>query len=243
VPSAGAGFDYEGLAAGFYDDDFQRRRGVRSKWHHLKFARIRAEMGEWREHLDVGCGPGTFIGTLASGAERRSTGVDVSARQIDFARRRYGGAGRTFELTAADRLPFEGGRFDVVTSIELIEHLDPEAARSSLAECRRVLKPNGRLVLSTPNYGALWPLLERVVNRTGGVDYAEQHINPYRRRRLERELAAAGFSPVRAVGYLLAAPFAAALGWGLADWLARSEPRALTDRLGFLLLATAARHE
>ena len=47
TPAASAakgGFDYDALPAGYYDQVFHRRRGVQSKWHHLKFAQLRREI-------------------------------------------------------------------------------------------------------------------------------------------------------------------------------------------------------
>lgn len=232
-------FDYDSIPAGYYDRVFDARSGVQSKWHHLKFDRIRREIEGFRRHLDIGCGAGTFIGSL--GAEHDSLGIDVAAAQIEFANRRHGGAGRRFEAMAAVPLPFDDGAFDAVTVIELIEHLPHADNLALMREAARVLRPGGRLAVSTPNYGGPWPLLEALVNRLGEVSYAEQHITRYTRRRLEELVSGAKLADVRVEGYLFAAPFAAALGWGAADRVARMEPALLVDRLGFLLLATGTK--
>lgn len=230
-------FDYGTIPVGYYDRVFHRRAGVQSKWHHLKFDRIRALVGG--RHLDIGCSAGTFVGTLA--AEVQSLGIDLAAAQIAYARDRYGGPNRRFEAVPAGPLPFGAGSFDAVTVIELVEHLPPAAAAALLAEAARVLAPGGRLVVSTPNYGSAWPLLEKLVSRLGDVDYSDQHITRYDRRRLGALVAATGLGEVAVEGCLLAAPFAAALGWAVADRVAALEPRRLVDRLGFLLVATATK--
>jgi SAM-dependent methyltransferase len=88
--------------------------------------------------LDVACGTG--YGAALLGA----VGVDISAEALARARN------ETDRLIRSDalRLPF-GAAFDAVVSFETVEHLaDPEGF---VAECRRVLRPGGLLVMSTPN--------------------------------------------------------------------------------------------
>ena len=56
-------YDYDAIDVGYYDAVFHRNQGMQSKWHQLKFDRIRRELGQPQKHLDIACGPGTFIGT------------------------------------------------------------------------------------------------------------------------------------------------------------------------------------
>lgn len=232
-------FDYGSIAVGYYDRVFDARAGVQSKWHHLKFDRIRDAIRGFSRHLDIGCSAGTFIGTLDDG--HQSLGIDLAAAQIDYARQRHGGPNRRFDAVPAGPLPYDDGAFDAVTIIELIEHLPPDDNRVLLAEAARVLRPGGRLVVSTPNYGSLWPLLEAMVNRLGEVSYEDQHITHYTRHSLDALMRGTGLSDIRVEGYQFAAPFTAALGWNVADRVARLEPAFLTDRMGFLLLATGTK--
>lgn len=232
-------YDYGLIPVGYYDRIFDERAGVQSKWHHLKFDRIRDAIHGCRRHLDIGCSAGTFIGTL--GQDQSSVGIDLAEAQIAFARQRHGAPQRRFDVVPAGPLPFADGEFDAVTVVELVEHLSPADNLVLLREAARVLQPGGRLVVSTPNYGSLWPLLERLVNRLGEVDYSDQHITHYTRRSLVALMTDAGLRDVRVEGYLLAAPFVAPIGWDFADRIAALEPRYLTDRLGFLLIATGTK--
>ncbi len=236
-----AKFDYTTLAPGYYDKVFARGKGVQSKWHHLKFARVRRELGLYHRHVDVGCGPGTFIGTLD--APGHSLGLDVAEPQIRYAQRVYGTRRRRFSLMQPGHLPVGDDAADVVTMIELIEHLTPEENRQLLAETMRILHPGGRLILTTPNYGALWPLLELLVNRLGDVRYEDQHISRFRRQSVRELVQSAGFHVQAAETYLLTAPFAAVLNWRVADWLERLEPAWLKRRFGHLLLVQAIKPE
>ena len=230
-------FDYESIPVGYYDEVFHRGSGVQSKWHRLKFARIRDRMRQPEQHLDIGCGPGTFIGTLADRGV--SVGVDISQVQLDYAEQKYAGADRRFVAITPGTLPFADNSFDCVTLVELIEHLTPEDTSTTLKEAHRVLRPGGQLLVSTPNYRSLWPLIEGLLNRLGKVDYSDQHINKFNRSGLLGVLKDCGFEKIDIQAYQFAAPFAAALGWRLADRVARLEPEWLTSRAGLLLLAEA----
>lgn len=233
MTSAPAPFDYGEIAPGYYDDVYRRGRGVQSKWHHLKFEAVRREVGTLAPLLDLGCGPGTFLGSIGDG--RECLGLDVAAEQVEFARRVHGSASRRFETMTGGGLPVAGGTFAAATMIEVVEHLaDPVPA---LREAVRALRPGGRLVVTTPNYASHWPLLEWLVGRLSPVDYAHQHVTKLRKTSLRGLLEAAGLSGVRVRPFLRAAPFAAALSWRLADRVARLEER-VPLAPGALLLGT-----
>ncbi len=232
-------YDYEAIEPGHYDAIYHERKGVRSKWHHLKFERLARSLGAYERHLDIGCGPGTFVGSL--GGPGHSTGVDIAPAQIEYASAHYGGPDREFRTVSPEALPFRDGAFDLVTMVELVEHLTEEDCLRLMAEVRRVLRPGGRLILTTPNYAAFWPLLEKLVNRFGTIDYADQHISKYRRGSLRMLLVRAGFRVEMVETFLFTGPFFAALGWGAADWAERSEPAWIRKRIGHLLIAQAVR--
>jgi hypothetical protein len=77
-----------------------------------------------------------------------------------------------------------------------------------------------------------------LVDRLGELNYAPQHIHRFTRRRLRRLLLDLGLEDVRVHPYLALAPFAAALGWQLADKLARLERGPVEQAAGLLLLGT-----
>ena len=232
------GYDYDaGIPAGFYDEIHRRGAGVRYAWHDLKFRAVAARLDGVRRLLDVGCGPGTFIGNYAPATE--ALGIDASVPQVAYARRTYGSVRHRFETTPLAALAQAGARYDAITMIELVEHLAPGAARGLLAEARALLAPGGRLVLTTPNYGSLWPVIEWGLNRASSVTYEAQHVNRYRRDRLAADLAAAGFATVSVTTAVGFAPFAAVLGQGALRRIDGVERRLGPLGLGHLLLAEA----
>jgi len=229
------GYDYDkAIPAGFYDEIHQRRAGIRFFWHDLKFRTVAARLAGATRILDVGCGPGTFIGNYLGGVE--CLGIDVSAPQIDYANRRYGTAEHRFSTQLLAGLD---ERFDAVTLIEVIEHLAPADARRLLAEVRGLLSPQGCLVVTTPNYRSLWPLIEWGVNLVSRVSYEQQHINKYARGRLAAELAQAGYTRIEVGTAVGLAPFAAVFGRQPAEWLDALERRTGHLGCGNLLVAVA----
>ena len=228
-----------GIPPGYYDRVFRRGRGVQWFWHRERFRKVeQAIPREATKVLDLGCGPGTFLGQT----ERRfaaALGVDLAPSQIEYARRHYDRQGLEFQV--GDVGHFESTqRFDAVVSIEVIEHLPPADTGRFLGNILQLLRPGGWAVLTTPNYRSLWPLLEQAVSRLGPVDYRAQHINRFTEQRLQEELASAGFRDVGCETFFVVAPFLAAVSTGLAGSMLGIEAR-LLPRLGSEILACARR--
>ena len=111
------------------------------------------DLSEWRAAgmrgfvLDVGCGTGWKVHCMNQWPETRAVGCDMEERVLSYGRNTL--AVSQLVLAVGDRLPFPDATFDWVTASEVIEHMqDP---RGFLEEAWRVLKPQGRLFLTTPN--------------------------------------------------------------------------------------------
>jgi len=98
--------------------------------------------------LDVASGAGYGSSLLARTAAS-VVGVDVSAEAVEHARAAYSQANLSFIEGSAAKLPLADESFDVVVSFETIEHLLEQ--EQMLGEIRRVLRPDGVLVISSPN--------------------------------------------------------------------------------------------
>lgn len=230
----GQPFNYETIPAGYYDAVYRRHQGAQSKWHHLKFNFIKVRLGPYEHHLDIGCGPGTFIGTL--GQDKNSVGVDISQSQIKYAREHYASGRHQFiHINDDGQLPFAPMSFDVITLIEVIEHLPVTLTKSLLFQAETLLKPNGKIIISTPNYRSLWPVLEWAVNKVATVKYEDQHISKFTRPKLDQLFASLSFKHYVIQTYQGLAPFTANINWQWADGLDRFENRWWAGQFGFLL--------
>lgn len=114
-------------------------------WHRYLFA---AEHVAGRDVLDAACGEGYGAAWLARRA-KSVTGLDIDAPTIDSARAKYTMPGLRFETGSVAAMPFADASFDCAVSFETLEHLAEQEAM--LAELRRVLRPDGLLIISTPN--------------------------------------------------------------------------------------------
>jgi 2-polyprenyl-6-hydroxyphenyl methylase/3-demethylubiquinone-9 3-methyltransferase len=107
---------------------------------------------EGKEVLDVGCGGGILAEAMAH-AGAKVTAIDLSEKALGVAKLHQlesGVAGVEYRLVAAEALAAEHpGRFDLVTCMELLEHV-PDPA-STIAACAKLAKPRGLVVFSTIN--------------------------------------------------------------------------------------------
>lgn len=95
--------------------------------------------------LDVGCGDARFLADAAAHAD--AVGIDVSTRAIGHAHRLVPTA--RVVTGGAEALPFRDSTFDVVTLLDVIEHISDRDEPRVIAEAHRVLEAGGRLVIST----------------------------------------------------------------------------------------------
>jgi 2-polyprenyl-3-methyl-5-hydroxy-6-metoxy-1,4-benzoquinol methylase len=155
------------------------------------------------EILEVGCGAGDFSLHLAAlGAQ--VTGTDFSPKAIEIAvsKGAVQASAARFQVADAQALPFLDQTFDLVLSCECLEHV-PEPAKA-LAEMFRVLKPGGRLILTTENYSngmlVYWLMAwiqRKPFNSGAGVQPIEHFFLYWRVLRLMRQ---AGFALLRMTG-------------------------------------------
>jgi len=104
--------------------------------------------------LETACGAGYGTHRISQHAHS-VVAIDYSPLALTYARERYAAPNLHYLQMDCHRLAFANAAFDLVVSFEVFEHL--ERPHEYAAECARVLRPGGRLVLSTPNRAA-WEL-------------------------------------------------------------------------------------
>jgi 2-polyprenyl-3-methyl-5-hydroxy-6-metoxy-1,4-benzoquinol methylase len=101
--------------------------------------------------LDIACGEGYGSDLLAQTA-KKVTGVDIDLPTIEHAEKTYKRKNLEFIQGTAGQIPIKGeGIFDVIVSFESIAHLDEPQQHAFLSEIKRLLKPGGVLLISTPD--------------------------------------------------------------------------------------------
>lgn len=124
--------------------------------------------------LEVGFGEGYGVGRLSEHSSSYDA-VDVTDEWIESAKRKYGRENVTFRLYDGKVLPYGDQSFDVVISMQVIEHI--KDYRNYLLEIKRVLRPSGMAILGTPNKKTM----------ISGVN--PYHYKEFSHDELQRELA------------------------------------------------------
>ena len=144
---------------------------VQLVYEHLHRYRFAADLCVGKRVLDLGCGEGYGVALLAERAAH-VVGLDIDWRCIERSRRRYKGQGLEFVVgTGLDLHALDPHSFDAVVCFEVIEHLAEHEL--VLHEIKHVLRPDGLLLLSTPN--------RRIYTDILGSE------NPYHVKELSRE--------------------------------------------------------
>lgn len=145
--------------------------------------------------LDIGCGAGNMIHHLSRYGHVK--GVEIDARPVAMA------LARGYDVRQGDAtrgIPFPDASFDLVTVLDVIEHVDADEA--ILREAYRVLRPNGVLAITTPAFQWLW----------SHNDVLNGHKHRYAPRELRERVERVGFRLRRLTfGFFLVFPLSAPL--------------------------------
>jgi dolichol-phosphate mannosyltransferase len=153
-------------------------------WQRARFRVIRGMVDGSTRILDIGCGSSRIVQSLP-----QAVGMDMQIRKLRWLR----APGRQLVQASLMQLPFADSAFDAVICSEVIEHIPRD--KVDLADMVRVLAPGGTLVLGTPDYGRWrWRALEGAYKKVFPQGYATEHINPYTRTELRREVERLGLT-------------------------------------------------
>jgi len=156
--------------------------------YHRKFlAQYRGTFAKGATLLDIGCGTGEFL------AEVQKWGVEVWG--IDFDREAIKVARKHFSLAHLYAVPYEEffdrvdiPQFDMITAFEVLEHVDKP--RMLIQGMNSNLKPDGRIILTTPNR-------ERLLANLAAWDFPPHHLTRWNRAVLSQFLERMGFEIVK----------------------------------------------
>jgi ubiquinone/menaquinone biosynthesis C-methylase UbiE len=149
--------------------------------------------------LDVGCGTGTQL-ALYRRPGCRLFGVDTSAAMLAAARRKLGQSAELRREDAAS-LSFPDRMFDLVFMVLVLHELPAELRPAVLAECRRVVKADGRVLIIDFNFGPypfplgyIWRLVRRFFEITAGREHYAHYLDFKKRGGLEPLISEARFA-------------------------------------------------
>lgn len=147
----------------------------------FRFRKVMSHIPTGSKVLDIGCGRSAAFLRAISPKIDQGIGVDFKVKEMQVENI------QTIQLKLAHQLPFADASFDVVTMLAVLEHIEHE--RPILQEVHRVLRPNGKLVLTVPSRWSQ-PVLEFLAYRLKIVDELEirDHKRYYDRTRLRKVL-------------------------------------------------------
>jgi SAM-dependent methyltransferase len=195
---------------------FVGRRNVLRAW----LARIARDLPPDPAILDIGCGTGGNALLLREFGN--VTGVDCAPAALDLCRER---GLSDLLLSAAEDLQVPGCSYDLVTMLEVLEHVKEDGG--AVREAYRALKPGGRLLVTVPAYPWLW----------SEHDEALGHVRRYTRQGLRGLLTEAGFGVAR-MSHCVAVLLPVTLAFRLAQrvWRCIAGPKADGPQSGLVLL-------
>lgn len=188
---------------------------ITTRWHtysdrrwddsrRLEVRLIHARSGSAGRVLNVGCGCGFHDVALAeSSLGAHVLGIDVSAKSIEVANREY--PHERVVRRVDDIFTMAGGEFDLVTSFQVIEHVDQP--QEFLAACARQARPGGHVAVVTPNRARLANRVFRLIGR-GEPLSDDLHFEEYTLQELKAMGDPAGLSVIGSFGRDLKLPFA-----------------------------------
>jgi SAM-dependent methyltransferase len=159
--------------------------------------------------LDIGSGRGELVAAAAAKGAR-AVGVEYSTAAVELSRRTLAAHGDPPQariiLADARALPLDRGEFDLVTMLDVIEHLTETEQHAVLLEARRVLRPGGSIHIHTMPNRLIYDVTYRAQRwlrpgrpgrwpRQPRNDYElSMHVGEHSARSLRRALTAAGFA-------------------------------------------------
>lgn len=193
------------VSPSYYNDVLHSRNPLLRDYHSNRYGAALKELIQnlTLKHqplvLDVGCNGGTFIRLMLKALKSEVVGVDPSHPHIAYANAKLKHSLCNFVECVGENLPFRSDAFDVVTSLEVLEH--SFSPKNFIDEVYRVLKPNGLLVVLVPNEGSpiykvLWGLWKYL---GAGRVWEKLHLNRFNRKRLINLLKRFKFMKIRTI--------------------------------------------
>jgi SAM-dependent methyltransferase len=221
---------------GYYDKILQngliKNRGLQPGWHNITFLKLKKYVLLESVHLDYACGPGTFIGVYI---KNDSIGIDLSKNQISYAKDKYGKYGKFFSISDSDISNYKN-HFDVITIAGLLEFLTIKDAIQLISNLQKSLKKDGRIILTTPNYGGFFSILQKIVYLFSDVNYENDLVTKYSSIKIKALLSEGSFKNVAVKKFMTIGWLFSMINLNLGSQVNQIFERLTNNKLGYLFL-------
>ena len=221
---------------GYYDKILQngliKNRGLQPGWHNITFLKLKKYVLVESVHLDYACGPGTFIGVYI---KNDSIGIDLSKNQISYAKDKYGKYGKFFSISDSDISNYKN-HFDVITIAGLLEFLTIKDAIQLISNLQKSLKKDGRIILTTPNYGGFFSILQKIVYLFSDVNYENDLVTKYSSIKIKALLSEGSFKNVAVKKFMTIGWLFSMINLNLGSQVNQIFERLTNNKLGYLFL-------
>jgi len=159
--------------------------------------------------VEIGCGSGNLLSRMAKKA-LLVMGVDISDAAIEFARQQCAGLHNVnFQLASVGTMELQEGYYTKVVCQEVIEHLLEDEIDQLMSKSYEALKSGGRLLITTPNYSSLWPVIEYIMDKAelSPPMAGHQHVTKFNMDKLKNCLTSFQFEIIDAGGFNTVAPW------------------------------------
>ena len=225
------------LDAGYYDivltNGLRKKRGIQSNWHNTTFKKV-SDYIKNEVHLDYACGPGTFTGIYTN---TKSICVDISSKQINYGKEKYADKAEFFTL---DNFNFDNYQnyFEVITVLGLLEFINEDESVELINGLYNLLKPGGRIIVTTVNFRSTISLLEKIQSLLTNVQYSNQFITKHNVITLEALLRETKFNHFQIQKYMNFGIFFSIFGHKVANNIQKLIEILFNNFFGYLLFAT-----
>jgi len=226
------------VEAGYYDKVFKngnvKNKSPQSVWHDKTFKKISALISNDNILLDYACGPATFTGQYLD-LDTKPICLDISYKQIEYAKRNYKNKAVYYTV---DNFDFEShsNEFDTITCLGLFEFISEEEGKKLLSKFYKLLKPNGKLHITTPNFKISMKILEYFLNKIGKLDYSKEYKSRYTKKTFNNLLINSQFNVIKIEKYMTPMIFMSLFGNNIGIFLDNLLSKLFKNNYGYILL-------
>jgi 2-polyprenyl-3-methyl-5-hydroxy-6-metoxy-1,4-benzoquinol methylase len=173
-----------GITGDYQYQAVRSRNYLQANWHSNKLGVLKELLDRYHPKtvLDLGTGSGNFELTFANHVQK-IVGVDYNDDALAFLEKELKKQKiKNVQLIKRDITTLSGangiGKFDMIIMIDVLEHIKIESGEKLIKSFRKFLTPHGKVVIVTPNYGGLWPVIEKGIDRFTKIPNLEdmQHV-------------------------------------------------------------------